>query len=115
MQVEDFGDSEKALSNRQLLREKVEELRKRGVEPTENGWGGWLGRYQRSLFEADQRRPANDRSRRVSKRLAEAPLHATGKTCQSILFAKVVNDEQLTLVHPSGERDQYEPELIQDA
>ncbi len=64
MQIENLGDSEKALSNRQLLRETLEELRKRGLEPTEDGWGGWLGRYQRALCETAQGRPAKDTSRR---------------------------------------------------
>ena len=33
---------------------KIEELRRRGLEPTEDGWGGWLGRYQRALCETAQ-------------------------------------------------------------
>jgi hypothetical protein len=64
MRVEDLGDSEKALSNSPLLRKKVEELRKRGFEPTEDGWGGWLGRYQKALCETVQGRPTKDRSLR---------------------------------------------------
>jgi hypothetical protein len=64
MQIENLGDSEKALSNRQLLRETLEELRKRGLEPTEDGWGGWLGRYQRGLCKTAQGHPPKDKSRR---------------------------------------------------
>jgi hypothetical protein len=44
--VQDFGDSEKALKNRALLGESARGLLKRGIMLTEDGWGGWLGRYQ---------------------------------------------------------------------
>jgi hypothetical protein len=71
MQVEDFGDSEKALSNRRLLNEKVEELRTRGLEPTEDGWGGWLGRYQRALCEIAQGDPAKDKNRRNGQEVGQ--------------------------------------------
>ena len=69
MQIESFGNSEQALSNRPLLREKVEELRKRGLEPTEDGWGGWLGRYQKALCETAQWRSTKDRSRRNEQKV----------------------------------------------
>jgi hypothetical protein len=32
-----------------------------------------------------------------------------------ILFAKIVNRELLLLVHPSGHRDQHEPERVEDS
>jgi type IV secretory pathway VirD2 relaxase len=47
--AQDFGDSEKVLKNRALLGENARDLLKRGVMPTEVGWGGWLGRYQAAL------------------------------------------------------------------
>ena len=49
VQVQDLGDSEKVLKNRALLGENARALVKRGIIPTEDGWGGWLGRYQASL------------------------------------------------------------------
>jgi hypothetical protein len=49
VQVQDLGDSEKVLRNRALLGENARALMKRGIIPTEDGWGGWLGRYQASL------------------------------------------------------------------
>lgn len=52
VQVQDLGDSEKVLNNRALLGEDARVLLKRGVIPTEDGWGGWLGRYQSSLVSA---------------------------------------------------------------
>jgi hypothetical protein len=47
--VQDFGDSEKVLKNRALLGESGRGLLRRGMMPTEDGWGGWLGRYQAAL------------------------------------------------------------------
>lgn len=49
VQVQDLGDSEKVLSNRGLLGENARALLNRGIMPTEDGWGGWLGRYQSTL------------------------------------------------------------------
>ena len=49
IQIEDFGHAEAVLSNRPFLREKAEALRRQGVGPSEDGWGGWLGRYQKAL------------------------------------------------------------------
>lgn len=49
VQVQDLGDSEKVLKNRTLLEENARALQRRGITPTEEGWGGWLGRYQAAL------------------------------------------------------------------
>jgi hypothetical protein len=56
IEIEDFGYAEAILTNRGLLREKLEALRRQGVSPTDDGWGGWLGRYQKALcqIEADR-------------------------------------------------------------
>jgi len=47
--ITDLGDAEQLLSNPRNLGEKARELLKRGVMPTEDGWGGWLGKYQAAL------------------------------------------------------------------
>jgi hypothetical protein len=49
LDIQDLGDCEKVLKNRAMLRENARVLLKRGVVPTEDGWGGWLGRYQTAL------------------------------------------------------------------
>jgi type IV secretory pathway VirD2 relaxase len=49
VQVQDLGDAEKVLKNRALLGGNARALVKRGITPTEDGWGGWLGRYQSAL------------------------------------------------------------------
>jgi type IV secretory pathway VirD2 relaxase len=52
LDIRDLGDAEKLLNNRRLLEENACELLKRGATPTENGWGGWLGKYQAALASA---------------------------------------------------------------
>jgi hypothetical protein len=49
VQVQDLGDAEKVVKNRALLGENARALLKLGIVPTEDGWGGWLGRYQSAL------------------------------------------------------------------
>jgi type IV secretory pathway VirD2 relaxase len=52
VQTEDLGDAEAILDNRGLLRTKAEASVKNGILPAEDGWGGWLGRYQSALRKA---------------------------------------------------------------
>ena len=47
--VRDLGEAEALLKNRSLPREKARALLKEGVVPAQEGWGGWLGRYQAAL------------------------------------------------------------------
>ena len=73
MEIDDLGDSEAALEKKSYLRQTARSLSKRGFIPEEDGWGGWLGRYQSALretaleeIERDDRRARNrgrDRSR----------------------------------------------------
>jgi type IV secretory pathway VirD2 relaxase len=49
LDIHDFGDANQALKNRGLLRESARTLLKRGVVPTEDGWGGWLAKFQAAL------------------------------------------------------------------
>lgn len=51
LEVQDHGDAERILHNRQHLVERVKALSVHGLVPVEDGWGGWLGRYQRALRE----------------------------------------------------------------
>jgi type IV secretory pathway VirD2 relaxase len=52
LEINDLGDAEKLLRNPHLLKEAAHEFLKRGLLPTEDGWGGWLGRYQTALCRA---------------------------------------------------------------
>ena len=52
LEVDDLGDAEKILGNTRYLEATVRPLVKRGIIPAEDGWGGWLGRYQTALANA---------------------------------------------------------------
>jgi hypothetical protein len=52
IEIVELGDSEAILKNKQHLRSATEALVRRGIIPTEDGWSGWLGRYQRAVVEA---------------------------------------------------------------
>jgi len=52
LEVDDLGDAEKILVNRRYLKATVGPLVKRGIIPAEDGWGGWIGRYQAALAQA---------------------------------------------------------------
>jgi type IV secretory pathway VirD2 relaxase len=52
LEVSDLGDAEKLLKNIRHLRETTGRLLRLGTTPTEDGWGGWLGRYQAAIREA---------------------------------------------------------------
>jgi hypothetical protein len=52
LEVDHLGDAEEILRNRRHLEATVRPLVKRGIIPAEDGWGGWLGRYQTALSQA---------------------------------------------------------------
>ncbi len=70
LEVDDRGDAKAILKNKAFLSDVAQHLIKRGNAPTEEGWGGWLGAYQRSVCQAalardkeraDERRRSNER------------------------------------------------------
>jgi len=52
LEIEDRGDSEKLLLDQHYFQDAARRQISRGIVPTENGWGGWLGRYQAELVNA---------------------------------------------------------------
>jgi type IV secretory pathway VirD2 relaxase len=52
LEVEDFGNSDSLLKKRAHFEAKARELVRNGILPIEQGWGGWLGQYQRALKQA---------------------------------------------------------------
>jgi type IV secretory pathway VirD2 relaxase len=52
--IADLGPSEELLNNTAGMRNRAQALINRGIVPVENGWGGWLGRYQNRLAHAFQ-------------------------------------------------------------
>src|SRR3984957_10906585 len=67
LKIDELGDSESILRNKGYLRETAQRLIRRGIVPQEDGWNGWLGRYQKALDEAattvDGDRPAKETRR----------------------------------------------------
>jgi hypothetical protein len=72
LDASDLGDAEKLLIDTRHFSETARDLLRRGIVPTEDGWGGWLGKYQaglcktvREIKEWQERRPvrAQDRKR----------------------------------------------------
>jgi hypothetical protein len=52
LEIDDRGDANAVLKNRVFLRDAAQRLIKSAVIPTEEGWGGWLGAYQRAVRQA---------------------------------------------------------------
>jgi hypothetical protein len=72
VEIQDMGDSEAILRNKAHLRETASEMIRRGVYPKDDGWNGWLGRYQKALVDAAfalEQRQAKERERRRSRGL----------------------------------------------
>src|ERR1700693_5420189 len=52
LEINDVGDSDALLRNNGKLRELGKRLIRRGIMPEDDGWNGWLGRYQNALRDA---------------------------------------------------------------
>lgn len=52
LRIEAFGAAESLLQNRNYFENKARQLLRNGTVPDEEGWGGWLGRYQSALRDA---------------------------------------------------------------
>lgn len=67
LEIEDLGDAEALISAHGRLEATAKALIKRGILPAEDGWGGWLGRYQsalrRAAMELEYPRNATDRDK----------------------------------------------------
>jgi hypothetical protein len=67
--VNDLGDAEMLLNNPRHFADAALQLIKRGIMPTDDGWGGWLGRYQGALCTAA--REIDERQNRDHARVQE--------------------------------------------
>ena len=52
LEIDELGDAESILRNKLHLRETAQRLIRRGIVPQDDGWDGWLGRYQKALADA---------------------------------------------------------------
>jgi type IV secretory pathway VirD2 relaxase len=72
VEIDDRGDADDVLDNRRHLADTARKLIKRGVIPTEDGWGGWLGRYQAALRDTtirlEQEREGTELARQQRQR-----------------------------------------------
>jgi hypothetical protein len=57
LEIEDFGDAERVLRNKRHLGDRARALLVHGIVPSEDGWGGWLGRYQAAIAKAAAHAP----------------------------------------------------------
>jgi type IV secretory pathway VirD2 relaxase len=62
VEIEELGDADSILENRGYLRETVQRLLRKGIAPREEGWSGWLGRYQRAITQATKDLRAGERN-----------------------------------------------------
>jgi type IV secretory pathway VirD2 relaxase len=67
LETEDFGRADNLLNNHQYFTDAAQQLLKRGVIPVQDGWGGWLGKYQSALHEAAMREQGKKREVMKSK------------------------------------------------
>jgi type IV secretory pathway VirD2 relaxase len=51
LEIDELGDSESIFHNKLHLRETAQRLIRCGIIPKDDGWDGWLGRYQKALEE----------------------------------------------------------------
>jgi type IV secretory pathway VirD2 relaxase len=52
IEVEEIGSAENILEDRGHLRQTAQRLARKGITPVEEGWAGWLGRYQQAVVKA---------------------------------------------------------------
>jgi len=50
--LSDLGPSAELLNNTEHMRNSAQALMKRGIVPVENGWAGWLGKYEARLVHS---------------------------------------------------------------
>jgi hypothetical protein len=67
--IVDLGSADQLLNNTEDMRNRAQALMKRGIVPVENGWAGWLGRYENRLTHAFQEILADQQHRTLQKDL----------------------------------------------
>jgi type IV secretory pathway VirD2 relaxase len=55
LETEDLGRADDLLKNREYLHDTAQKVMRQGIIPAEDGWGGWLGKYQAAVCEAASR------------------------------------------------------------
>ena len=52
VEITDLGPADRILRDGRHLEDRAQTLLRRGITPRNEGWGGWLGRYQTALAQA---------------------------------------------------------------
>jgi type IV secretory pathway VirD2 relaxase len=52
LEILDYGDAERLLSNGEYFRNSADRLAKKGILPDPGSWGGWQGRYEGAVADA---------------------------------------------------------------
>ena len=63
LQVDDFGDANELLKDKVFLAASAQRLLRRGMIPSEEGWNGWLGSYQKAVYQAAGKAPQTMRDK----------------------------------------------------
>jgi len=63
VKVDELDDAESILRDKLYLREAARQLARRGIIPQDQGWDGWLGRYQRGLSDAANQLQRTERAK----------------------------------------------------
>lgn len=71
LQIQELGDAEEMLDHPHHLSETAKSLIKRGIIPEEDGWDGWLGRYQAALRKETLEEADRERRTRLHGRVRE--------------------------------------------
>ena len=72
LEVNDMGSADEMLKNKRHFVEVARGRQAQGFAPVEDGWGGWVGRYQSALVEASRELPQTR-----GRRTALDPTHGT--------------------------------------
>jgi hypothetical protein len=68
LEIGDFGNAEEVLGSKTHLKRAARNLIGRGIIPGEDGWRGWLGRYQTALKQAAMEEASRGRSRVLDRK-----------------------------------------------
>jgi hypothetical protein len=79
VEIGDLGDANQLLTDRGHFQETARKLLRRGIIPVDDGWSGWLGRYQKGLRSAALQIQQDDGSREKPRPVRRGRDHSRGR------------------------------------